>query len=113
MGAYELSTRMVYAPLTRCRAMGTIPQPSAITYYTQRAYKGGLLLSEGTSPSPTGYGYPHTPGIFKKEHIEAWKPITSAVAEMGGVFFCQLWHVGRVSHTGRHLHPSRPLATVP
>ena len=57
MGAFELSNRMVYAPLTRCRAMGNIPQPSAITYYTQRAYKGGLMLSEGTSPSPTGYGY--------------------------------------------------------
>ena len=26
MGNFQLSTRMVYAPLTRCRALGTIPQ---------------------------------------------------------------------------------------
>lgn len=44
--------------------------------------------------------YPHTPGIFTEEHIEAWKPITQAVKDAGAIFFCQLWHVGRVSHTG-------------
>lgn len=56
MGAFELSDRIVYAPLTRCRALGTIPQPAAALYYTQRAHKGGFMLSEGASPSPTGYG---------------------------------------------------------
>ena len=44
--------------------------------------------------------YPHTPGIFTKEQCEAWKPIVKAVKDKGAVFFCQLWHVGRVSHTG-------------
>ncbi|XP_073224594.1 putative 12-oxophytodienoate reductase 11 isoform X4 [Cicer arietinum] len=30
--------------------------------------------------------------------VEAWKPIVEAVHEKGGIFFCQLWHAGRVSN---------------
>lgn len=45
--------------------------------------------------------YPHTPGIWTKEHVEAWKPIVDAVHAKGGIFFCQLWHTGRVSNTGK------------
>ncbi|KAI3692223.1 hypothetical protein L6452_32034 [Arctium lappa] len=40
---------------------------------------------------------PNTPGIWKKEHVEAWKPIVDGVHNNGGIFFCQLWHSGRVS----------------
>ncbi|XP_058099728.1 putative 12-oxophytodienoate reductase 11 [Magnolia sinica] len=39
-----------------------------------------------------------TPGIWTKEQVEAWKPIVDAVHGKGGIFFCQLWHVGRVSN---------------
>jgi 2,4-dienoyl-CoA reductase-like NADH-dependent reductase (Old Yellow Enzyme family) len=46
------------------------------------------------------YSYPHTPGIFTEEQVEAWKPIVKAVHDKGGVFFCQIWHVGRLSHYG-------------
>jgi len=49
--------------------------------------------------------YPHTPGIFTKEQVEAWKPIVKAVKDKGAVFFCQLWHVGRVSHNGAPWSP--------
>lgn len=44
--------------------------------------------------------YPNTPGIWSKEQMEAWKPIVKAVHDKGGVFFCQIWHVGRVSTYG-------------
>lgn len=46
----------VYAPLTRCRALGTVPQPAAVEYYSQRAFKGAFLLTEGTVISPHGHG---------------------------------------------------------
>jgi len=46
------------------------------------------------------YRYPHTPGIWTKEQVEAWKPIVDAVHAKGGIFFCQIWHVGRVSNSG-------------
>ncbi|KAF4346825.1 hypothetical protein G4B88_016980 [Cannabis sativa] len=42
--------------------------------------------------------YPDTPGIWTKEHVEARKPIVDGVHAKGGVFFCQIWHVGRVSN---------------
>lgn len=46
VGRFELAHRIVYAPLTRCRALNTVPQPAAATYYAQRASKGGLMISE-------------------------------------------------------------------
>ena len=44
-----------------------------------------------------------TPGIWTKEQNEAWKPIVDAVHAKGGIFFCQLWHGGRVSNNGNFL----------
>ncbi|KAJ4953290.1 hypothetical protein NE237_030122 [Protea cynaroides] len=93
-------SRVVLAPLTRQRSYNNIPQPHAILYYSQRTTKGGLLISEATGVSDTAQGYPDTPGIWTKEQVEAWKPIVDAVHAKGGIFFCQLWHVGRVSSSG-------------
>ncbi|XP_054799262.1 putative 12-oxophytodienoate reductase 11 [Prosopis cineraria] len=97
MGIFNLSHRIVLAPLTRTRSYNFFPQPHAALYYSQRTTKGGFLISEASGISETAQGYPNTPGIWKREHVEAWKPIVSAVHEKGGVFFCQLWHAGRVS----------------
>jgi len=97
MGKFDLSHRIVLAPLTRTRSYGNVPQPHAILYYSQRTTKGGLLIAEATGVSDTAQGYPNTPGIWTKEQVEAWKPIVDAVHKKGGVFFCQIWHVGRVS----------------
>ncbi|CAI6012812.1 unnamed protein product [Closterium sp. NIES-65] len=90
----ELSMRMVYAPLTRDRALGTIPQPNASTYYSHRAHKGGLMLTEGMCISPKAHGYPDTPGIYTEAQIAAWKPVIKAVHDKGARFYCQLWHDG-------------------
>ena len=30
---------------------------------------------------------PHTPGIWTKEQVEAWKPIVDVVHAKGGIFF--------------------------
>lgn len=111
LGPFKLNHRIVYAPLTRCRAFGTIPQPLAAQYYTQRATAGALMISEGTVVSERGHGYPCTPGINTLEHVEAWKPIVSAVHEKNATFFCQLWHVGRASHP--HYQPNEELPISP
>ncbi|XP_039690721.1 12-oxophytodienoate reductase 2 isoform X1 [Medicago truncatula] len=101
MGKFNLAHRVVLAPLTRNRSYGNVPQPHAILYYSQRAAgsNGGLLITEATGISDTAQGYPDTPGIWTKEHVEAWKPIVDAVHAKGATFFCQIWHVGRVSDT--------------
>ncbi|KAG6752186.1 hypothetical protein NC652_031556 [Populus alba x Populus x berolinensis] len=98
MGKFNLSHRIVLAPLTRQRSYNNVPQPHAILYYSQRTTEGGLLIAEATGISDTAQGYPNTPGIWTKEQVEAWKPIVDAVHAKGGIFFCQIWHVGRVSN---------------
>ncbi|XP_021714017.1 12-oxophytodienoate reductase 7-like isoform X2 [Chenopodium quinoa] len=86
------------APMTRCRALHGIPNEAMVQYYSQRATNGGLLISEGTFISPTAHGYPHCPGIYLEEQVEAWKRVTDVVHAKGAYMFCQLWHVGRASH---------------
>ncbi|KAJ6763531.1 12-OXOPHYTODIENOATE REDUCTASE 11-RELATED [Salix purpurea] len=98
MGNFNLSHRIVLAPLTRQRSFNNVPQPHAILHYSQRTTEGGLLIAEATGVSDTAQGYPNTPGIWTKEQIEAWKPIADAVHAKCGIFFCQIWHVGRVSN---------------
>lgn len=53
--------------------------------------------------SSLSYRYPHTPGVWTQEQVEAWKPIVKAVHDKGAYFFLQIWHVGRASHVGKHL----------
>jgi 2,4-dienoyl-CoA reductase-like NADH-dependent reductase (Old Yellow Enzyme family) len=85
------------APLTRCRASaGRVPNAMMAEYYEQRS-SFGMILSEATSISPQGVGYPNTPGIWSPEQVEGWKLVTSAVHQAGGQILLQLWHVGRVS----------------
>lgn len=59
VGTYQVPNRMVYAPLTRCRAIDSNPQKNMIEYYRQRGKgsEGGLVIAEGTVISDTGYGY--------------------------------------------------------
>ncbi|KAL8233498.1 hypothetical protein R6Q59_019598 [Mikania micrantha] len=112
MGNFNLSHRVVLAPLTRNRSYGNVPQPHAILYYSQRATEGGLLITEATGVSDTAQGYPETPGIWTKEQVEAWKPIVNAVHEKGGLFFCQIWHVGRVSNNGFQPNGEAPISST-
>ncbi|XP_038683784.1 putative 12-oxophytodienoate reductase 11 [Tripterygium wilfordii] len=112
MGNFNLSHRIVLAPLTRQRSYDNVPQPHAILYYSQRTTKGGLLICEATGVSDTAQGYPFTPGIWTKEQVEAWKPIVNAVHAKGGIFFCQIWHVGRVSNTGFQPNGQAPISST-
>ena len=97
LGALELQNRLVMAPLTRSRAIGNIPNDLMATYYTQRA-SVGLIVTEGTSPSPNGLGYARIPGLFSDEQVAGWKKTTEGVHAAGGKIFVQLMHTGRVTH---------------
>lgn len=98
------------APLTRCRASeGHIPNDLNAEYYSQRA-AAGLIISEATSVSPCGYGYPNTPGIHTKEQVGGWKKVTEAVHAKGGHIYLQLWHVGRISHPAYQQDGVKPVA---
>lgn len=98
LGNLELKNRIVMAPMTRSRATADhIPVDIMAEYYKQRAC-AGLIITEGTAPSPNGEGYPRTPGLYTPAQIEAWKKITQAVHEAGSKIFVQLMHVGRIAH---------------
>ncbi|KAJ4790419.1 12-oxophytodienoate reductase-like protein [Rhynchospora pubera] len=97
MGKFHLSHRIVLAPLTRQRSFNSMPQEHAVLYYAQRATPGGFLVSEATGVSVSAQGYIHTPGIWSKDQVGAWKPIVNVVHAKGGISFCQIWHVGRAS----------------
>ncbi|MDR3714250.1 MAG: alkene reductase [Puia sp.] len=97
LGSIELSNRIVMAPMTRCRAIGNIPNELMAEYYGQRA-AAGLIVTEGTSPSPNGLGYARIPGIFSEAQVEGWKKVTKAVHGKKGRIFIQLMHSGRISH---------------
>jgi len=97
LGNMELNNRLVMAPMTRCRALGNTANELMAKYYRQRA-NAGLIVTEGTSPSPNGLGYARIPGLFNREHAADWRQVTDAVHSAGGKIFVQLMHTGRVSH---------------
>lgn len=111
LGPYELSNRIVMAPLTRSRAgAGDVVKPMTAQYYAQRAGTG-LIISEASQITPQGKGYAWTPGIYSDEQVAGWKQVTDAVHAKGGRIFIQLWHVGRISHPD--LQPGGALPVAP
>ena len=113
LGSLTLKNRIVMAPLTRSRAgRGPAGVPGAMNaeYYAQRA-SAGLIVSEATNISPQGRGYAYTPGIYSEAQVAGWKLVTDAVHAAGGLIFCQLWHVGRISHPS--LQPGGALPVSP
>jgi N-ethylmaleimide reductase len=112
-GDLALKSRLVMAPLTRNRAPGQMPTALMAEYYAQRANPAtgaGLLITEATPVSAEGHGYGDTPGIHTAEQTAAWRMTTDAVHAQGGVIVCQLWHVGRISHTSLQPGGAAPLA---
>lgn len=109
VGELELKSRIIMAPLTRCRTdEGRVPNAMMAEYYVQRA-SAGLIISEATSVTPMGVGYPNTPGIWSNDQVRGWSNITKAVHSAGGKIVLQLWHVGRISHES-YLDGETPVA---
>ena len=109
LGRITLKNRVVMAPMTRSRAIGNVPGDLIATYYAQRA-DAGLLITEGTSPSPDGLGYARIPGLFDDAQQAGWKKVTDAVHAAGGHIFVQLMHTGRVGHEANLPAGARVLA---
>jgi N-ethylmaleimide reductase len=94
----QLKNRTVMSPMTRNRAVeANTPNALMAEYYVQRA-SAGLIITEGTSPSPNGLGYPRIPGLFNDAQVRGWKAVTDAVHAKGGKMFVQFMHTGRVTN---------------
>ena len=109
LGKQSLKNRIVMAPLTRSRAIGNVPNELMEKYYHLRA-DAGLVITEGTSPSPNGLGYARIPGMYSDAQVEGWRRVTEGVHQAGGKIFIQLMHTGRVSHPANMPVGSRVLA---
>ncbi|MGC9404264.1 alkene reductase [Vibrio genomosp. F10] len=111
-----LKNRVVMAPMTRARTSqpGNIPNEMMATYYQQRA-SAGLIISEATQISDDSQGYSFTPGVYTNEQVKGWQAVTKAAKDQGAAIFCQLWHVGRVSHPifQKGQRPVAPSALAP
>lgn len=110
VGGQELKNRIALASLTRARVTptedpydinNTIPTDLLAEYYEQRS-SGGIVLTEATAISEEGCGWLNAPHIHKPEHVEGWKNVVDRVHAKGGVIYCQLWHMGRQSHSSYH-----------
>jgi N-ethylmaleimide reductase len=110
LGRIDLKNRAVMSPMTRSRSLGNVPSALVATYYAQRAADAGLIVTEGTSPSPNGLGYPRIPGLFNDEQVRGWRLVTEAVHARGGRIFVQLMHTGRVTHVKNLPRGARVLA---
>ncbi|HVS94183.1 MAG TPA: alkene reductase [Mucilaginibacter sp.] len=97
VGNVTLKNRIVMSPMTRSRALGNVPNDLMAQYYGQRS-GAGLIITEGTSPSPNGLGYARIPGIFSQAQIDGWKKVTETVHANGAKIFVQLMHTGRIGH---------------
>lgn len=103
-----LPNRIAMAPLTRCMAgPDLVPTDDMVAYYARRA-DVGLIISEATIIRADAQGYPNVPGIWSPAQIAGWQKVTEAVHQNNGLMFCQLWHVGRVSH--QVFHGTRPVS---
>lgn len=102
------------APMTRSRAHGPGRTPTELmaTYYAQRA-SAGLIVTEGIQPSLVGQGYPDTPGLHSRAQVTAWRRVTDAVHERGGLIFAQLMHTGRVGHPSVYEQDLWPVGPSP
>ncbi|HRO58675.1 MAG TPA: alkene reductase [Burkholderiaceae bacterium] len=109
LAGLRLNNRVVMAPMTRSRAVDTIPDDDTALYYRQRA-GAGLIVTEGSQISSQAVGYLFTPGIHTRRQIAGWQKVTQAVHKEGGKIFAQLWHVGRVSHVSLHENGASPVS---
>ena len=92
-----LRNRIAMAPMTRSRAIGNVPNALMADYYRQRA-GAGLVITEGTAPSPEALGYARIPGLFDEAQRAGWAAIADAVRAGGARLFVQLMHAGRIGH---------------
>src|SRR4028118_463429 len=97
-GNFSLKNHLVMAPMTRSRAVDNLPNELMAQYYGQRS-GAGLIITEGTAPTPEALGYPRIPGIFSAAQTEGWKKETAAVHAGTSKIFLQLMHTGRIGHT--------------
>ncbi|KAH0841647.1 hypothetical protein AYO21_01119 [Fonsecaea monophora] len=100
IGPLKLRNRFAMSSISRNRSDNTYPNELNGEYFYQRALGGaGLIVAGGALIEPQGTPMRETPQIDTHEHMLAWKKVVDKVHTVpGSVFFCQLWHCGRMTY---------------
>lgn len=92
----ELRNRVVVSPMDMYSAVDGMPNDFHLVHLGSRALGGaGLVYTEMTCVSPEGRITPGCTGMYKPEHLAAWKRIVDCVHEWSEAKIClQLGHSG-------------------
>ncbi len=97
----ELRNRVVVSPMDMYSAVDGTPGDFHLVHLGARALGGaGLVMTEMICVSATGRITPGCGGMYRPEHVEAWKRIVDFAHRYGGApIGCQLGHSGRKGST--------------
>ena len=91
-----LKNRIVVSPMCQYSSSDGFATDWHLVHLGSRAIGGaGLIITEATAVSPEGRISPNDLGIWKNEHIDFLKRITSFIEAHGAVPGIQLAHAGR------------------
>lgn len=93
-----LKNRIVVSPMCQYSAADGFANDWHLVHLGSRAVGGnGLIIMEATAVTPEGRISPNDLGLWKDEHIEGLKRITTFIEQQGAVPGIQLAHAGRKS----------------
>src|SRR2546427_5187686 len=98
-----LTNRVIVSPMCQYVAEDGMPNEWHLVHLGSRAIGGaGLVFSEMTDVSREGRISPGCTGLYKPEHVAAWKRIVDFVhTNSGAKIAMQLGHAGRKGSTQR------------
>ena len=111
LGALRLPNRVLMSPMTRGRARANGTTPPMVAEYFQQRSSAGLMMTDATMVSPQAVGYLNSPGMWRDDHVEAWREVTDSVHAVGGLIVLQLMHCGRISLTALQPGHDTPISS--
>ena len=95
-----LPNRIVVSPMCQYSSADGMATDWHLVHYGSRPIGGaGLIMTEAAAVLPEGRISPADLGIWKDEHIEPLKRITTFIREQGAKPAIQLGHAGRKAST--------------
>lgn len=95
-----LKNRIIVSPMCQYSATDGFADDWHLVHLGSRAVGGAaLIMTEATAVSPEGRISPRDLGIWKDEHIDKLRQITSFIQQQGAVCGIQLAHAGRKAST--------------
>lgn len=96
VGSLTLKNRIVVSPMCQYTAVDGFANDWHLVHLGSRAVGGAaLVIQEATAVTPEGRISPDDVGIWKDEHIEKLRQITSFINSQGAIAGIQLAHAGR------------------